>query len=108
MRLIRAIAFAAAGTLVLGGCAHPQPTPPPATLYDLSWGNPNTYPVCSMPLVFPCQFSQTVINGTLSQTIAISTRTYPAAAGATYQVVINAYSPAGVLVSSKPSTVTVP
>lgn len=106
MRLIRAIAFASA--TLLGGCAHPTPPTPPATAYVLTWGNPNTVPVCSTPLVFPCQFSQTVINGTLSQTVAISATTFPATAGATYQVLINAYNPAGVLVSSKPSTVTVP
>lgn len=104
MRLIWAIALAA----LLSGCAHNPPPPPPATAYVLTWGDPNTVPVCSTPLVFPCQFSQTVINGTLSQTIAISAKTYPATAGATYQVIINAYNPAGVLVSSKPSTVTVP
>lgn len=94
--------------LCMAGCSHPVPPPPPATSYDLSWGNPNTIPVCATPPAFPCQLNQTVKSGTTSTTIAISAKTYPATAGVQYQVIINAYNPAGVLVSSTPSTVTVP
>jgi hypothetical protein len=100
VRLIWAIAL----TALVSGCAHNPPPPPPATAYVLTWGNPNTIPACATPPVFPCQLSQTVN----SQTVAISARTYPATAGTTYQVIINSYNPAGVLVSSKPATVTVP
>lgn len=112
MKLYWAFVSVWAALLLLGltGCpSNPTPPPPTPSQYLVRWVDPNTVPTCKTPPVYPCDLNQT-FTGPATAVVPAGTTQYTitALSATTYQLVIYAYSPAGVLTASKPVTVTIP